>query len=233
MKEWVIPAPAPWANTKHARASAGRIRSAETVAAFPTAISSFCGLTIFISLESGWRRNSSEQLFQGEADRQQPAIAAGRPVQFHANRQCTGFAQCNRDLKSGDAGIAAGIGVLNVHGEIRQIAGVWIGSDRHLRHGGKYDSIETVVRKGVAIKLLQGRARGLDRRLIHRLRIHDLIVRGRQLAWTHQSFIGALDVGAGDASYQFPDRYVRAALEIGDHVVISLVEGDRKTNLSV
>src|SRR5450631_581254 len=43
MNGWVMPAPAPWANTKQARAAPGRIRSAET------AISSFCALTAFIS----------------------------------------------------------------------------------------------------------------------------------------------------------------------------------------
>src|ERR1700730_4029457 len=48
MKGWVIPAPAPWANTKHARAALGRIRSAETEAAFPISMSSFCVLATFI-----------------------------------------------------------------------------------------------------------------------------------------------------------------------------------------
>src|ERR1700733_15776273 len=112
MKEWVMPAPAPWANTKQARAWAGRIRSAETVAAFPTAISSLCGLTIFIAhlLKSGRRRHSPEQLFQREADRQQPAVAAGRTIQFHADRQSGRCAQRNGDLKPGDSGIAAGVG---------------------------------------------------------------------------------------------------------------------------
>src|ERR1700677_1213534 len=118
MKEWVIPAPAPWASTKQARAGAGRIRSAETVAAFPTAISRFCGLMAFIApagidrtrlLKSRRRRQSPDQLLQREADRQQPAVAAGRTIQLHADRQRAGRAQCNRDLKTGDSGIAVGI----------------------------------------------------------------------------------------------------------------------------
>ncbi len=48
MKGCVIPAPAPWASTKQARALTGRSSSADTVPAVPTAISSFCGLTVFM-----------------------------------------------------------------------------------------------------------------------------------------------------------------------------------------
>src|SRR5712672_740131 len=48
MNGWVIPAPAPWANTKHARAFGGRSRSAETGPAFPISMSSFWALAIFI-----------------------------------------------------------------------------------------------------------------------------------------------------------------------------------------
>src|SRR5258707_6871338 len=48
MNGWVIPAPAPWAKTKHARAFGGRSRSAETDPAFTISMSSFCTLAIFI-----------------------------------------------------------------------------------------------------------------------------------------------------------------------------------------
>src|SRR4029450_7174163 len=48
MNGWVIPAPAPWAKTKHARAFGGRSRSAETEPALPISISSFCALAGFI-----------------------------------------------------------------------------------------------------------------------------------------------------------------------------------------
>jgi hypothetical protein len=54
-----MPAPAPWANTKQARAVVGRIRSAETEAAFPIPMSSFCALAIFISSARYSRRGYS------------------------------------------------------------------------------------------------------------------------------------------------------------------------------
>ena len=47
MKACVMPAPAPWAKTKQARAFAGEIRSAEMPAAFAIPISSSCALVIF------------------------------------------------------------------------------------------------------------------------------------------------------------------------------------------
>src|ERR1700722_17458803 len=49
MKGWVVPAPAPWAKTKHARACEGRFRSAENWPAFALSMLSCCGLTAFIS----------------------------------------------------------------------------------------------------------------------------------------------------------------------------------------
>src|SRR6516162_4004212 len=49
---WVMPAPAPCANTKQARASRGRIRSAETAPDVPTSILSFCATTSFIAQTS-------------------------------------------------------------------------------------------------------------------------------------------------------------------------------------
>jgi hypothetical protein len=52
MNEWVMPAPAPWANTKQARASLGWISSAETEVALPTSMRSFCGLAICIGWET-------------------------------------------------------------------------------------------------------------------------------------------------------------------------------------
>jgi len=51
MKGWVIPAPAPWANTKHACACAGRVKSPETEPDFAIAISSCCGLMALIELK--------------------------------------------------------------------------------------------------------------------------------------------------------------------------------------
>jgi hypothetical protein len=49
MQPWVIPAPAPWAKTKYARADEGRSSSAETESAPSTFSFSSCGLTTFIS----------------------------------------------------------------------------------------------------------------------------------------------------------------------------------------
>src|ERR1700744_5063257 len=43
MKGWAIPAPAPWANTKHARGFSGHSRSADTAPALPVSIVNCCG----------------------------------------------------------------------------------------------------------------------------------------------------------------------------------------------
>jgi hypothetical protein len=51
MKGWAIPAPAPWANTKHALAPAGAVKSPETVPALPVSIVSFSELSVFIAPE--------------------------------------------------------------------------------------------------------------------------------------------------------------------------------------
>src|ERR1700756_2363200 len=49
MDAWVMPAPAPWAKTKHARADSGLSSSAETVFALSTFNFSCCGLMTLIS----------------------------------------------------------------------------------------------------------------------------------------------------------------------------------------
>src|SRR5713101_380603 len=59
MNACVIPAPAPWAKTKHARASVGRSRSAETEPAFPISMSNLCALAIFIGSDSRIRHHGS------------------------------------------------------------------------------------------------------------------------------------------------------------------------------
>src|ERR1700749_1280541 len=51
MNGWLIPAPAPWANTKHAVARAGRVSNAETEPALPVSILSLSALTTVITLE--------------------------------------------------------------------------------------------------------------------------------------------------------------------------------------
>ena len=51
MKAWVIPAPAPWAKTKHACGDDGRSSSAETASAPSISIFSCCGLAVFITLQ--------------------------------------------------------------------------------------------------------------------------------------------------------------------------------------
>src|ERR1700754_1955881 len=48
MKAWVMPAPAPWANTKQARGRSGLVSSAETAPALPTSI--FIGSASFMVL---------------------------------------------------------------------------------------------------------------------------------------------------------------------------------------
>src|ERR1700675_3051676 len=50
MKAWVMPAPAPWARTKHACAPGGRNSSADTSLPLSTCSFSGCGLTAFIAL---------------------------------------------------------------------------------------------------------------------------------------------------------------------------------------
>src|SRR3974390_1763003 len=64
---WVMPAPAPCANTKQARASRGRIRSAETAPDVPTSILSFCATTSFIAQTSRGRAESSTRETGGYA----------------------------------------------------------------------------------------------------------------------------------------------------------------------
>src|SRR6476619_4820677 len=49
MNAWAIPAPAPWAKTKHACADGGRSISAETAFALSTCSFNSCGLRTFIS----------------------------------------------------------------------------------------------------------------------------------------------------------------------------------------
>jgi hypothetical protein len=56
MNGWVIPAPAPWAKTKHAFAPDGRDKSAETVCVAPTFAFRRCGLTMFIAAFHDCRR---------------------------------------------------------------------------------------------------------------------------------------------------------------------------------
>src|ERR1700722_1376982 len=57
MNGWVIPAPAPCANTRQACADGGRSSSAETTFALPTFSFNSCALTAFISLSPGtWKR---------------------------------------------------------------------------------------------------------------------------------------------------------------------------------
>src|SRR5438270_10805264 len=59
MKECVMPAPAPWANTKQARACGGFTSSAETEVALPTSMTIFCGVLSFIAAASPARDNSA------------------------------------------------------------------------------------------------------------------------------------------------------------------------------
>src|ERR1700730_752413 len=61
MNGWLMPAPAPWANTKQARAGCGRVRSAETEADFPASIVSFCVGSSFIARASLVRDKSAIQ----------------------------------------------------------------------------------------------------------------------------------------------------------------------------
>src|SRR6266851_10489328 len=67
MKEWVMPAPAPWANTKQARASFGATSNAETEVDLPTSMTSFCGLFPFIAPRKsviGLGANDRPKIFQ-------------------------------------------------------------------------------------------------------------------------------------------------------------------------
>src|ERR1700744_6409608 len=64
MKGWLIPAPAPWANTNPAVARAGFVSNAETEPALPASILSFSALTTVITLEPSEDRAGREDTDQ-------------------------------------------------------------------------------------------------------------------------------------------------------------------------
>src|SRR5215471_11595033 len=61
IEAWVMPAPAPWAKTKQARVSLGRISSADTEVDWPTSRRRFCGMKSFIARALLARGNSATQ----------------------------------------------------------------------------------------------------------------------------------------------------------------------------
>src|SRR5579859_232804 len=79
MNACVMPAPAPWANTKPARACCGRVSSAETAPALPTSILS--GSASFIAS----CRFGGPEIFEHLAQRRHdlaPALAEGPELSF-------------------------------------------------------------------------------------------------------------------------------------------------------
>src|ERR1700730_7075914 len=59
IKEWVMPAPAPWANTKQARALFGAASSAETEVDLPTSMTRFLAPVSFMARASPAREESA------------------------------------------------------------------------------------------------------------------------------------------------------------------------------
>jgi len=72
------------------------------------------------------RRQPPKHGVKRHPDREQAAVAACRAVQLETNRQCACGAKRDRKLDAGNAGIAAGIGVLNEQAEIFETAGIGI-----------------------------------------------------------------------------------------------------------
>src|SRR5258708_16744322 len=85
MNGWLMPAPAPWANTKHATARAGFVSNAETEPALPASIERCCVLMAVIvqaslaKIGSGGKRHSLE--FRGvEFSHRRHATAPQHPT---------------------------------------------------------------------------------------------------------------------------------------------------------
>jgi hypothetical protein len=68
--------------------------------------------------ESRWRRQPPKDTVECNAYYEQPAIAARRAIEFKAYRQFGGSAERDRDLDSGNTGVASGIRVLDEQCEI-------------------------------------------------------------------------------------------------------------------
>src|SRR6185437_6820768 len=88
MNGWAIPAPAPWANTKHALARVGLIRSAETEPELPVSNVSCCVLKVVIARTSLPKIGLNGKRRRGHATGQGGRKPAEEP---HAARARTEF----------------------------------------------------------------------------------------------------------------------------------------------
>ncbi|KAG5719524.1 hypothetical protein E4T56_gene15652, partial [Termitomyces sp. T112] len=121
-----------------------------------------------------------------------------RAVQFQTNRQFAGGPERDRNLHTGNAGIAAGIGVLDEHPEILGTAGLRVGGNRDARRGREGDGVDPMIGKGPAVERLERRARDLDRGVVDRPGVNQRAIGCGEFARKHQAVIGAPDVGAGN-----------------------------------